>query len=42
MDMNGVLNWMILVFVLGMGAEIKKLKKEIQNLKDELSQKNAS
>ena len=37
MDMNGVLNWMILVFVLGMGAEIKKLKKEIQNLKDELS-----
>ena len=42
MDMNGFLNWMILAFVLGIGAEIKKLKAEIRNLKDELSQKNAS
>ena len=42
MEMNMVLNWMILVFVVGVGAEIKKLKKEIRNLKDELSQNNSS
>ena len=35
MEMNMVLNWMILVFVVGVGAEIKKLKKEVRNLKDE-------
>ena len=38
MDMNGVLNWMILVFVLGMGVEIKKLKAEIGRLRDDLNQ----
>ncbi len=42
MDMNMVLNWMILAFVVGVGAEIKKLKTEIRNLKDELGQNNAS
>lgn len=42
MEMNMVLNWMILVFVVGVGAEIKKLKKEVRNLKDELGQNNAS
>ena len=42
MEMNMVLNWMILVFVVGVGAEIKKLKTEIRNLKDELGQNNAS
>ena len=42
MDMNTVFNWIILVFVIGVGAEIKKLKKEVRNLKDELSQNNAS
>ena len=42
MDMNMVLNWIILVFVVGVGAEIKKLKTEIRNLKDDLSQNNAS
>ena len=40
--MNTVLNWMILAFVVGVGAEIKKLKKEIRDLKDELGQNNAS
>ena len=33
MDMNGVLNWMILVFVLGMGAEIKNSKRKFRTLK---------
>ena len=42
MDMNTVLNWIILIFVVGVGAEIKKLKTEIRNLKDDLSQNNAS
>ena len=42
MDMNTVFNWIILIFVIGVGAEIKKLKTEIRNLKDELGQNNAS
>ena len=42
MDMNTVFNWIILVFVIGIGAEIKKLKTEVRNLKDELGQESAS
>jgi len=41
MGMDVVLDWIILIFVVGVGAEIKKLKTEIRNLKDELSQNNA-
>ena len=42
MGMDTVLDWIILCFVVGLGAEIKKLKAEIGRLKDDLSQKNAS
>lgn len=37
-----ILNWLILVFVAGVLAEVEQLKKEIRRLKDELNQKNAS
>lgn len=42
MSMEEVLNWIILIFVVGLGVEVKKLKAEIRRLKDELSQKNVS
>ena len=41
MGMDVVLDWIILAFVVGMGMEIKKLKAEIRNLKDELNQEKA-
>ena len=42
MGMDVVLDWIILALVAGLGVEIKRLKTEIRNLKDELSQNNAS
>lgn len=42
MSTEEILNWVILAFVAGVLAEVKKLKAEIGRLKDELSQKNAS
>ena len=42
MGIDVVLDWIILFFVVGLGAEIKKLKAKIERLKDDLSQKNAS
>ena len=42
MDIGTVLDWFILALVAGLGVEIKRLRTEIRNLKDELSQNNAS